>query len=442
MMRGVLLALGLILGLACRPAPPQQTPESRLLPWSRQIEVREAWLAERHALLLPMMRNHGMGMWIIVNEEFHDDPLTQYVAPPRPYASSWDLFVFIDAGDQGLKKFALPLQSEEHVEKFFEVPPMRYGAGLALSELFLQYQLRTIGLSMNGKRGVTRSLTRAGHAFLVDAMGPEAEQRFVSAEPLITEYLDTRLPGEFEHYQNLVVLTEKLGRQVLSPEVIVPGRTTVKDLRGWLYDRVGGLGLGMWFQPDVRVQRQGLVPDMNMGFLKAVKDETVLQRGDLVHLDFGISYMGLHSDFQRMAYLLREDEEDVPEGLKLALANTHALQDALMLRASKPERPVSEVHEAAMAEMRAQGIEARIYCHPLGNHGHALGADIDEGSARRPDPPRLRKGSYIAIELKTTTAVPEWGGQKVQVMQEDPAWLSDEGWKLFVPRQESFFLIP
>ncbi|QSQ28354.1 aminopeptidase P family protein [Pyxidicoccus parkwayensis] len=442
MTRGGLLALGLMLGLACRSGSNEQTPESRLLPWSRQIEVRESWLAQRHALLLPMMRNHGIGMWIVVNEEFHDDPLTQYVAPPRPYASSWDLFVFIDAGEQGLKKYALTLQSEEHVEEFFEAPPMRYGAGIALSELFNQYQPRTIGLSMNGKRGMTRSLTRAGHAFLVDAMGPEAEKRFVSAEPLITEYLDTRLPGEYEHYQNLVALTEKLARQVLSPEVIVPGRTTVKDVRRWLYDRVGALGLGMWFQPDVRVQRAGLVPDMDVGFIKAAKDETVLQRGDLVHLDFGISYMGLHSDLQRMAYLLREGEKDVPEGLKLALTNTHALQDALTLRASKPERPVSEVYEAAMAEMGAQAIQARIYCHPLGNHGHALGAAIDEGSARRSDPPRLRKGSYIAIELSTATAVPEWEGQKVQVMQEDPAWLSDEGWKYFVPRQEAFFLVP
>ena len=46
-----------------------------LLPWSQQIAIREDWLTKRHALLLPMMRRHKVGMWIVVNEEFNDDPL-------------------------------------------------------------------------------------------------------------------------------------------------------------------------------------------------------------------------------------------------------------------------------------------------------------------------------------------------------------------------------
>jgi Xaa-Pro aminopeptidase len=442
MKRGSILGVWLVLALACRSGSTEQPPEALLLPWSRQIELRESWLARRHELLLPMMRRHGIEMWIIVNPGFHDDPLTQFVAPPRPYAGVFDIFVFIDAGEQGLKKVAVTERFEEHVEKFFEAPDRSYGLRYALSELFLQHTPNTIGLSLEGWHSATSSLTQASHALLVQALGPDAEQRFVSAAPLIEEYLDTRLPEESEHYTTLVALTEKLTRQVLSPEVIIPGKTTVKDVRHWLYDRVGGLGLGMWFQPDVRIQRQGLVPEMDMGFFKPARDETVLQRGDLVHLDFGISYLGLHSDYQRMAYLLPEGEKDVPPGLKQALAHAHALQDALMLRASRPDRTVAEVYQATMTEMRQAGIEARIYSHALGHHGHALGANIDEGTARHEGSRRLRKGSYIAIELSTVTAVPEWGGQQVHIMQEDPAWLSDEGWKFFRPRQEAFFLVP
>ncbi len=444
MKRGYLLILCCVLGSACRSGSSgEPPPESKLLPWSRQIEVREGWLTRRHELLLPMMRRHGVGMWIIVNEEFHDDPLTQFVAPPRPYASTRDIFVFIDAGEQGLKKVALPFQPEEHVSRFFETPRTPSGQAYALSELFLQYQPRAIGLSLGGRRGITRSLTVASHAFLTEGMGPEAAQRFVSAEPLIEEYLDTRLPEELPHYTTLVAVTERVARQALSQEVISPGRTTVGDIRRWLYDRAGALGLGMWFQPDLRVQRQGLVPPGGFGnLISPATDELVLQRGDLIHLDFGLSYMGLHSDWQRMAYLLREGEEDAPAGLKQALAHTHALQDALMLRASRPERTVAEVYDAALAEMSERGIQARIYSHPLGNHGHGLGSGIDEGTARREPPPRLRQGSYIALELNTLSEVPEWGGQKVLVMQEDPARLTDEGWKLFAPRQEQYYLVP
>jgi Xaa-Pro aminopeptidase len=171
----------------------------------------------------------------------------------------------------------------------------------------------------------------------------------------------------------------------------------------------------------------------------------VIQRGDVLHIDFGISYMGFDSDWQKMAYVLREGEDGVPEGLKKAMANTNALQDALMLRASRPGRTAGEVYEATMAEMKEKGIEAMIYSHPLGNHGHGMGASIDFRSAQRDRTDRLakqlRKGSYIAIELNTCTPVPEWDDEEVFVMLEDPAYLTDEGWKFFRPRQEAFYII-
>ena len=104
-------------------AQPYAVPEAAaLLPWSQQITLREDWLTKRHALLLPMMRRHKIGMWIVVNEEFHDDPLSQYVAPPRPYTGNRDFFVFIDAGEQGLKKFAITGYTEENLARFFDAP--------------------------------------------------------------------------------------------------------------------------------------------------------------------------------------------------------------------------------------------------------------------------------------------------------------------------------
>lgn len=446
MKRWSVAALPLVLSLtACatapvRPAGREEGPP--LLPWSAQLALREDWLAKRHAVLLDMMRRHGVGMWIIVNEEFHDDPLTAHVAPPRPYAGNRDIFVFVDAGEAGLKKVALSGYGEETLARFFELPAEGRKPEELLAELDARYHPRAIALGIGGKRGVTRSLTRDSYQFLVEALGPSAEARFVSAAPLIEEYLDTRLPEEWEHYRGMVALTESLVRRALSNEVVVPGKTTVGDVRRWLYDALGAKGLGTWFQPDLRVQRQGGAKSTSRGFLAVASESVVIQRGDLLHVDFGLSYLGLNTDWQKMAYVLREGETDVPAGLKQALANTNALQDALMLRASRPGRSSADVYDATMAEMKEKGIEAMVYSHPLGNQGHALGAAIDFRAATRKEAPRpLRKGSYIAIELNTATGVPEWGGQKVFVMQEDPAYLTDEGWKFFVPRQEAFYLI-
>ncbi|WP_164020626.1 M24 family metallopeptidase [Pyxidicoccus trucidator] len=414
----------------------------RLLPWSEQIAVREAWLEKRHGMLLDMMHRHGVGMWIIVNEEFHDDPLTQFVAPPRPYAGNRDVFVFVDAGTEGLKRVALTGYSEAALKRFFELPAEGRTAREVLAELDARHQPKTIALGIGGKRGVTRSLTRDGYAFLVEALGAGAESRFVSAAPLIEEYLDTRLPEEHEHYRTLVALTEAVVKEAFSPEVVEPGKTTVGDVRRWLYDRLWELGVDTWFQPDLRVQRKGLTKTTSRGFLAPATEDVVIQRGDLLHVDFGITYMGLNSDWQKMAYVPLEGETDVPEGLKRALANTHALQDALMLRASRPGRSSADVYEQTMAEMKEKGIEAMVYSHPLGNQGHALGASIDFRSANRKEEPKLlREGSYIAIELNTATEVPEWDGQKVFVMMEDPAYLTAEGWKFFVPRQEAFYFL-
>jgi Xaa-Pro aminopeptidase len=419
--------------------------EPKLLTWSQQLAMREQWLKKRHEMILPMMRKHGIDMWIVVNEEFHDDPLTQYIAPPRPYAGNRDVFVFVDAGENGLRKLALTGYSEENIQRFFESSNEPKPLDQALPELYQTYHPKKIGLSYGAGRGVQRSITHDTYKLLAEKMGTDAEAHFVPAADLIEEYMDTRIPEEFDEYTKLVKLTDILAHRALSSEVIKPGKTTVGDVRRWLFDALGERGVGTWFQPDLRVQRKRKPNDTSRGFLAVAMEDTVIQRGDLVHLDFGITYMGLNSDWQKMVYIFRDGEKEVPPGLKHALANTNALQDAVMLRASRPGRPAGEVYTAAMDEMKQKNIEAQIYSHPLGDQGHGLGAAIDFRATKRPETmgqeKRLRKGSYISIELNTQTIVPEWDSQKICVMEEDPAYLTDEGWKFFVPRQEAFYVI-
>lgn len=425
------------------PAAAQCPRGAELLPWSKQIEVREGWLNRRHALLLPMMRRHGIGMWIVVTEEFHDDPLVQYVAPPRPYVGDRDVFAFVDAGRAGLKKFAVTGYGEENLERFFETPPEPRPAGDVLHEIVNQYHPQTIAVGIGGERGVTRSLTYDSYRWLVAALGTEAAGRLVSAAPLIEEYLDTRITEEFGYYLSAVRLTEALVCRALSSEVITPGSTTVGDLRRWLYDALWANGVRTWFQPDVRVQRRGTVNStFGPGFIAPAKESLVIRRRDVVHVDFGLTYMGFDTDWQRMAYVLGEGETDAPEGLRRAMRNTNALQD-VFVRAARPGRPTGEVYQSTMAEMRRQGIDAQVYSHSIGNQGHGIGPEVDfraaDTSANRVR--RLRANSYMSVELNSATTVPEWSGQKVVVMLEDDAYLTPGGWRFFVPRQERFYLI-
>lgn len=420
--------------------------EPKLLTWSQQIAVREKWLEQRHGMILRMMRRHDIAMWIVVNEEFHDDPLTEYIAPPRPYAGNRDFFVFIDTGANGLRKIAITGFAEENLKKFFESPDEPRPADVVLPELWQQYHPKKIALSYGARRGVQRSITKDTFDFISEKMGPEAAQHFVPAADLIEEYLITRIPDEFATYTDLVAMTDVLTFRAFSNEVITPGKTTLGDIRRWLYDQLALRGVGTWFQPDLRLQRKNMPNNTSRGFLAVSTESMVVQPGDVLHLDFGITYMGLNSDWQKMAYVLRPGEHDAPEGLKRALKNTNELQDALMLRAARPGRTGGEVYNLAMEEMKRKGIEAKIYSHPIGNQGHGLGPSIDYRAAQRPDigvaqSKPLVKDTYQSIELNTATPVAEWDGQKVFVMMEDDAYLTDDGYKFFVPRQESWYLI-
>lgn len=416
----------------------------KLLSVREQKRVREAWLKKRlDTTLLPMMREQKIDMWIVTNEEFHADPVTAYIAPPIPYVGRRDFFIFADRGGDKLDRLAIVRYPEEPLKSFFEVlnPPGRDIAA-TLRRVVEERKPRTIALNMGGTRGATTGLTHDAHKFLAETLGQDYASRFVSAAPLIVEYMDTRLPEELEHYRTAVALTEVLTQRAFSNEVITPGKTTVGDVRWWFLQQVNNLGLDVWFNPDLRVQRQNQDSGKTQQFLSVSDESTVINGGDVIHIDCGLNYMGLSTDWQKMGYVLRQGEKDVPEGLKRALANTNRLQDALFTHI-KPGAKGFDVYDATMADMKNLGIEAMIYSHSVGNQGHGLGASIDfrrpsAGSALEPP---FREGSYTSIELNTTTPVPEWGWQKVTIMMEDDAYLTKDGMKWFRPRQTAFYLI-
>ncbi|CAN5287152.1 M24 family metallopeptidase [soil metagenome] len=416
-------------------------PMPPLLSLREQANVREMWLKKRlDTMLLPMMRKHNVAMWIVVNEEFHSDPVTDSIVPPIPIVGRRDFFIFADNG-KTLDKFAVVRYEEERLKNHYTlISPPRDKTAETIKKLVEERDPKTIALNMGGGRGQSDGITHDAYKFLAETLGEKYESRFVSGGKFITDFLDTRLPEELEHYKTAVLVTDILTRRAFSNEVITPGKTTVGDVRWWFMQQINNLGLTTWFQPDLRVQRQAKANSNSQQFLSVADESTVLQRGDLIHIDCGLIYMGLSTDWQKHAYILQKGEKDAPEGLKTALKNTNRLQDAIFAVA-RPEMTGAEVYEAAMAEMKKQNIEAMIYSHPIGTQGHGLGASIDFRKTIGGAEERFRLNSFTSIELNTATKIPEWNDQKVTIMAEDDAVMTEKGYEFIRPRQTEFYLI-
>ncbi len=412
-----------------------------LLTQREQMEVREAWLKKRfETLLLPMMRKHGIGMWMVVNEEFNSDPVTEYIVPPIPMVGSRDFFIFVDTGEK-LEKIAIVRYAEERLKNHYQmISVSRDKLAETLRGTIAKYNPKTIALNYHGSRGQQNGLSQSSYKMLAETLGAETEKKFVSSANFLTDFFDTRIPEELEHYRTAVLVTDILTRRAFSNEVITPGKTTVGDVRWWFIQQINNLGLTTWFQPDLRVQRQAKSSATNQQFLSVADESLVLERGDLIHIDCGLNYMGLSTDWQKHGYLLQKGEKDVPAGIKAALRNTNALQEAIF-KVARAEMTGSEVYEAAMAEMKRQNIEAMIYSHPIGTHGHGLGASIDFRKAIGGAAERFRLGSYTSIELNTSTNLPEWNNQKITIMAEDDAVMTTTGYQFIRPRQTEFYLI-
>lgn len=444
-MKLILIGIGLFLSFTplCaqnrsnEPIPPMP----KLLSQREQMDVRERWLKKRlDTMLLPMMKRREIDMWIVVNEEFHSDPVTPSIVPPMPIVGRRDLFIFIDRGER-LERIALVRYAEERLKNHYTMLlPPRDKFGEELKKLVDERNPKAIALNIGGTRGQQSGLTYDGYRFLAEALGADNEKKFVSAASLLIEFLDTRLPDELEHYRTAVLATDVITRRAFSNEVIRPGRTTVGDVRWWMLQQLNDIGVDTWFQPDLRIQRRSVETGTTSQFLSTADENVVLMPGDLIHVDFGLNYMGLSTDWQKHAYILKPGEKDAPAGLKSALKNTNRLQD-ILFQVARPGMTGSQVYEAAMAEAKKQGLNAMIYSHPVGTHGHGLGPSIDFRGNVGGGANKILPGSYMSIELNTSTNVPEWNGQRVTIMAEDDAYMTETGYRFFRPRQTEFYLI-
>jgi hypothetical protein len=443
----------LALAFALLFTPSAGRANSALLPSSlrAQADMEQQWLAARLEQNLPaLMRKHGVAMWIVACREYAEDPAFFALVSPTVFAARrTTIYVFNDLGpEKGVERLALGGDSNGGLYQVYRDPDAPtheiYGPSQwqLLRKLVDSRNPRNIAIDISATHAFSDGLTVGMQRQLLEALGSENAKKFVNSELLALEYQDLRVPAMLPTYREMMTSVHAIIAEAFSNKVITPGKTTNTDVVWWMRQKVNDLGYGTWFQTSVTVQR----PGSTEGTENLKKDEgTVIQRGDVLHTDFGITVMRLNTDTQHMGYVLREGETDVPAGLKLALKNGNALQD-IVLRNLRPGRTGNEILATSLDEMKTIGIKGTIYTHPIGDHGHAAGPliglwDRQQGVPGRGDVPLLAN-TWFSIELSATTAVPEWKGQEVQMGLEEDAAVDAEGKASWVaPRQTEFHLV-
>jgi Xaa-Pro aminopeptidase len=453
---GGLLVLGSVVRVhtarAERSAVPAADQPRPLPPLREQARIRLDWLRLRLERVLPgLMRKHGVAMWIVDCREYNEDPVFFSLVSPTTFAARRrTIYVFYDRGEEkGVERLALGGGSNGGLYTVYRDPEVEnrelYGQGqwVLLRKLIDERNPATIAVDIWRTHAFSDGLSSGEREALEDALGPKWMSRVVRAENLPLEFISIRLPEMLPAYRQMMDIVHSLISRGFSSEVIKPGVTSNTDVVWWLRQQVADLGLGTWFHPSVTVQRQGMGHE---SFL-AAKDDVVIQRGDVLHGDFGITAMGLNTDTQHMGYVLRGGESNPPAGIEKALANCNRVQDLLMERI-RPGRSGNEILADTLGALKSAGLKGAIYTHPIGDHGHGAGPlirlwDRQQGVPGRGDVLVL-PNTWFSIELSHMTPVPEWGGQELFVGQEEDAALMGEAngkidWVL--PRQTKYHLV-
>ena len=468
------LAGGALPAAARQPAPPAIEWMSRLAPGAlpttverpfgtlrEQAAMQQAWLKTRLDTFLPaLMRKHGIDMWVVPMREYNEDPVFSSITAPETFAARRrTIYVFFDTcaaagtppGPACVERIALGGTSQGGVfEARTSTKAVTQAVGGRQAELWgdEQWQMlvavveerkpRVIGIDRSRVFAFTDGLSSGELEGMSEALGSAWVGRLKNAEALPLELIASRLPEEEAFFEKMNALVWQLSQTMFSEKVIVPGTTRTSDLVWWWRQRVNDLGMGTWFQPSVNVQRQGVTA-------KELGDDPVIRPGDVLHSDLGITVARLNTDTQHLAYVLKPGETEAPAGLTRALANANVMQD-ISMEEIRPGRTGNEALASVLARMKAKGIDGAMYTHPIGMHGHGAGPlvglwDYQDGVPGRGDA-KVIPSMWFSIELQATTPVPEWGGQPVQMAQEEDMIIDAAGRARWAhKRQNALFLV-
>lgn len=400
--------------------------------------IEDRILKERLNTIVPaIMRERGVDMWVLVARENFEDPVVKTMLDAESLAARRrTILIFHDRGpERGVERLTV---SRYGLGGLFEPawdPARQPDQWARLAEIIRERAPRQIAINSSRLTAYADGMTLSAWEELTEALGPALSKKLVRDEVLPVRWLETRTPSEMALYPDIVRMAHAIIGEALSSAVIIPGKTTTDDVVWWMRQKVTDLGLQTWFHPSVAISRRGVARPLEGG--------SVIQKGDLIWTDFGITYLRLNTDTQENAYVLRDGETEAPEGLKAGLRASNRVQDSVT-GSFRLGITGNDVLASARTRATAAGLMPTIYSHPIGYHGHGAGPSIGFWDNQAADPRGtmpVHPNTAWSIELSASAKVAEWGGQEVSFKTEEDAFFDGHSVGYIDGRQVDFYLI-
>ena len=403
---------------------------AQILPEKERALLKDEILEDRFKNILPgLMEDANIDMWLLISREYNEDPVLKTMLPATWLnARRRTIIVFYrNKKEKIIERLAVArynigksIRSSWDKEK----EPNQWKA---LIDIIASRNPDKIGINFSKHFALADGLVKTDFDELLVNLPETYQDRLVSAEKLAIGWIETRSEMEMKLYKKLVKITHDIIEEAFSEKVIHPGITTTEDIVWFMRQKVTDLGLETWFHPTIDIQRNKEFLKSHITSFSKGKEEKIIQKGDLLHCDFGITYIGLNTDCQQHAYVLNEDEDEVPVFLKEAFRKGNRVQDILTSNMSIGVNG-NEILKASLIQGRKEGLRPSIYTHPLGKYGHSAGTTIGMWDSQNGVPFNgdyaLHKNTVYAIELNTTVAIKEWN-KDIRIMLEEAGFFGD-----------------
>jgi len=417
-----------------------QISVAQILSEKDRAVLKDELLEDRFQHLLPqLMDEANLDMWLLISREYNEDPVLKTMLPARWLnARRRTMILFYRNKQQNtIERIAVARYDIGKSIKSAWNKELEPNQWKALSAIIAERNPTKIGINYSKHFALADGLVKTDYEELVENLPDSLTSKLVSAEKLAIAWLETRTEKEMKLFKKLVKTTHDIIDVAFSEKVIEPGKTTTEDVVWLLRQTVTDMGLETWFHPTIDIQRTNQELQSHIySFTKGDKDK-IIQKGDLLHCDFGITYIGLNTDCQQHAYVLKDNETVVPQYLATAFKKGNRLQDILTTN-MKEGKTGNEILLSSLKTAKKEGLRPSIYTHPLGKYGHSAGTTIgmwdSQGGVPFNGDYSLHNNTVYAIELNVTVSIPEWQ-KDIRIMLEEAGFYGDNFFEYVNERQ-------